>query len=166
MRGNSRKRVETCSGDPISEVISSTNVYRWGFTCLNGDRGAVVINFPQDQDAGVYEITINAASRGPKIVDVGNNPAPTDTFSVGRISCSSANAITSAALGVDSSLSGKAVEMPTNPPHASAFLRVYAIVTTFAILLSVVRRTRNYIDNGNATTKSLAPKLNTYGAVL
>ena len=67
-------------------------MYRWGFTCLNGDRGAVVINFPQDQDAGVYDITINAASRGPRaeLLDVGNNPAPTDTFSVGRISCSSA----------------------------------------------------------------------------
>jgi hypothetical protein len=77
-----------CDGTPISdaEAISRRVIdEKYKFLCLPGDRGTLLIQFPDVAETGTYEITINGNtndSADKKIVDVGENPAKKQTFRV------------------------------------------------------------------------------------
>ena len=83
------KRVGKCDGTSVSdeEKVSLTRIIAddYKFLCLPGDRGSLLIQFPDVVEAGTYEITINGNmkdSADKKIVDVGENPAKKQKFRV------------------------------------------------------------------------------------
>ena len=69
------------------EKVSLTQIMAddYKFLCLPGDRGSLLIQFPDVAETGTYEITINGNmedSDDKKIVDVGENPAKKQKFRV------------------------------------------------------------------------------------
>jgi hypothetical protein len=82
------KLVETCAGDTIEGGdIAVKHVFKdFSFVCLM-EKGSLVVEFPQNAKGGMYEVTVNAAETGPKIMDAGGNTARKQTFST-TIGCS------------------------------------------------------------------------------
>jgi len=97
-------KVNTCT-NAENTIIRYTDeeVYSlFDFKCIGGDASGnppmLMITFPSAEWAkqaagfgtGVYEITVNAADTGSKILDVGKNPASKEKF-IARIGCSNDN---------------------------------------------------------------------------
>ena len=72
------ERIETCEGDTVESgmVASSTVFSDYQFTCLNGERGYIIMaKWPKNAESGIYKLTVNADKLGPMVTDFAFNPS-------------------------------------------------------------------------------------------